>query len=377
MTHATSNAPGPASGPAAPAPFVVRPYAPGDETRIIDLYERTFGRTMGRTESERHWRWEFADNPTGKMAILLAFSGERLAAQYAVSPQAVWVDGAVRGGALSLDTATAPEFRGRGLFPKLATALYDELARQGAFAVFGFPNAASAPSFFRKLGWFELGPFPLLVKPLRGAVRSVLAARGVPRALAAAVDPLAAVLRAGPRPVPAGLRVVDADAFPPEVDALWTRARSDKRICVVRDHRYLTWRYVRKPEGGPYRIRLAFERSDLVGYVVTLVEERFSMRSGFVMDLLFEGRRRDVGDALVGEAERVMREAGAQLLTALMYPGSAARAALRAGGFLPVPRRFMPQEIHFGARRLAEGADEALLRDPAAWYVTWGDSDVV
>jgi hypothetical protein len=60
-----------------------------------------------------------------------------------------------------------------------------------------------------------------------------------------------------------------------------------------------------------------------------------------------------------------------------MYPGSAARAALRAGGFLPVPRRFMPQEIHFGARRLAEGADEALLRDPAAWYVTWGDSDVV
>ena len=33
----------------------------------------------------------------------------------------------------------------------------------------GFPNASSAPGFYRKLGWVELRPYPLLVRPLGNA----------------------------------------------------------------------------------------------------------------------------------------------------------------------------------------------------------------
>ncbi len=363
--------------PRAGGECTTRPYRAGDEARIIELYERTFGRTMGRTESAHHWRWEFTQNPNGKMGILLAESGDTLAAQYAVLPLTVQVEGVVRDGALSLDTATDAAFRGRGLFPRLARQLYGELADQGFFAVFGFPNSASAPSFFHKLGWVELAPFPLLVKPLAGAARTVLAARGVPGWLAAALEPLAGVIRPRPAAVPMRYRVETAVIFPPEADALWRRARVGKRIAVVRDRAYLDWRYVTNPEGGLYRIHLLWEGAELAGYVVTLIEQRFSMRSGFVMDLLFEESRPEVGVALVSVAERALAAEGAQLATALMYPGTEARRVLRAAGFFTVPALLLPQEIHFGVRRLAADTAEALLGDPSNWYITWGDTDVV
>jgi hypothetical protein len=365
----------PTSTPAAEP--VVRAYRPGDEARIIALYERTFGRTMGRTESAHHWQWEFDRNPNGRKGILLAESGETLAAQYAVLPLDVQVGGDVRLGALSLDTATDTAFRGRGLFPRLARQLYADLAGQDYVAVFGFPNSASAPSFFNKLDWVELAPFPLLVKPLRGAARSLLTGRGVPGWLAAALDPLAAVIRPRSAALPDHLRVETVSEFPADTDALWERGRRGKRIAVVRDRRYLQWRYVTNPEGGLYRIHLLRQGEALAGYVVTLVEQRFSMRSGFVMDMLFEESRPDVGRALLGVAERALAADGAQLLAALMYPGTAARRALGAAGFLAVPHRLMPQEIHFGVRALAASAPRDVLADPRNWYITWGDTDVV
>src|SRR5574341_1456493 len=97
MTRATnsdSEAAG-AAGATVPDPaesLEIRNYRPGDEAQIIDLFERTFGRTMGRTESARHWKWEFLDTPAGYQAIVLAFAGSTLAAQYAAMPVRLQVD---------------------------------------------------------------------------------------------------------------------------------------------------------------------------------------------------------------------------------------------------------------------------------------------
>lgn len=37
--------------------FVIKPYERGDEKHIIPLFEKVFSKTMGKTESERHWQW--------------------------------------------------------------------------------------------------------------------------------------------------------------------------------------------------------------------------------------------------------------------------------------------------------------------------------
>ena len=357
--------------------FEFRHYRPGDEAGIIDLFERTFGRTMGRQDSRRHWEWEYLRNPTGKQAILLAIAGETLAAQYAVLPLRVQVDGRVLDGALSLDTATDAAFRGRGLMPKLAEQLYNEIAEQGSVAVFGFPNVLSTPIIFGKLCWLELAPFPLLLKPLAGTIRRVLGKRGgawTPLALPA--EGIWAVCRPRPRRLPTGLEAIEVQRFPDDTDEFWKRASCGKRFIVVRDQRYLNWRYADNPE-HLYRLWTLRERGRLVGTLVTRVEPRFGLQTGFILDVLCEESAPRVAAALIGLAERVMAEESAQILSCLMYPGTVVRQALRSAGFFPVPRSLYPQEIHFGYRPLAPTVDPALLREPSHWYITWGDSDVV
>lgn len=357
--------------------FEFRHYRPGDEADIIDLFERTFGRPMGRQGSKPHWEWEYLRNPTGKRAILLAFAGETLASHYAVLPLRVQLDGQVMDGALSLDTATDAVFRGRGLMPRLAEQLYAELAQQGYVAVFGFPNVLSTPVIFRKLKWLELAPFPLLIKPLDGAVRRKLEERGktwLPLALLA--EGIWTICRPRPRRLSKGLERIEVQRFPDDTDEFWQRASRGKRFSVVRDQRYLNWRYGDNPE-HLYRLWTLRERGHLVGILVTLVEPRFGLQTGFIMDLLCEESNTRAAIALISLAERIMAEEGAQIISCLMYPGTVVRRALRSAGFFPVPRCFYPQEIHFGYRPLAPTADPALLRDPSHWYLTWGDSDVV
>ena len=101
------------------------------------------------------------------------------------------------------------------------------------------------------------------------------------------------------------------------------------------------------------------------------------MKSGFVLDILCEESRPDVAAALMSLAETSMAAEGAQIVTAIMYPASIVRRAIEEAGFVTVPRRFSPKEIHFGACALAEATDRAMCYDPKNWYITWGDSDVV
>jgi hypothetical protein len=354
--------------------FELRRYRPGDEAAIIALFEATFGRTMGTSESFAHWRWEFLENPARRQEILLAFSGDTLAAQYAVLPTRLQVGDREHDAALSLDTATAAAFRGRGLFPRLARQLYREAADAGSVAVFGFPNVNSAPILFHKLGWTELAPFPLLVKPLEGAASEWLQRRGAAGRL---VAPLAEIALAATRrrvpTQPGNLALDEVRSFPSDTDALWERARRGKRICVVRSRAYLDWRYANHPD-RPYRIYTLREGGGLVGILVTRRQDRSGFRSGFLLDLLCDENRPEVAAVLVGAAENQLRGEGAHLLTALMYPGTVAHAALARAGFRSVPARLLPQEIHFGVCTLTK---DLSLTDPRHWYLTWGDSDVI
>jgi hypothetical protein len=64
---------------------------------------------------------------------------------------------------LSLNTATHPQFQGKGLFTKLAAMTYEAAAAQGFAAVYGVANANSTPGFVRKLGFQLVRPLDALV----------------------------------------------------------------------------------------------------------------------------------------------------------------------------------------------------------------------
>lgn len=103
-------------------------------------------------------RWLYADNPDGTAQGFDAWDGERLAAHYVCVPGQAQIGGATVPVLLSLNTATHPDYQGRGLFTKLAALTYERGAEQGYDAVYGVANANSTPGFIRKLGFQLVRP---------------------------------------------------------------------------------------------------------------------------------------------------------------------------------------------------------------------------
>lgn len=107
--------------------------------------------------------WLYRANPDGAAVGFDAWEGERLAAHYACVPAHARIHGRDARVLLSLNTATHPDFQGKGLFTRLAALTYEAGAAQGFDGCYGVANANSTPGFLRKLGF-------QLVRPLEARV---------------------------------------------------------------------------------------------------------------------------------------------------------------------------------------------------------------
>lgn len=131
----------------------IKPYRPGDETLILQLFELSFGKKM----SLEYWNWRFLQNPfTSIHYIDLMWDGDILVGHYAVSPVEMIVEGKKVLTALSMTTMTHPEYSGKGIFTKLAESLYQRIAQDGFEFVWGFPNNNSHYGFIKNLNWSNI-----------------------------------------------------------------------------------------------------------------------------------------------------------------------------------------------------------------------------
>jgi len=135
------------------------------DERALDAYARLF-RTCFPTANHldnKYLTWLYADNPAGPVVGFDAYDDGRLAAHYSCIPADLTLDGEMARGLLSLNTATHPDFQGRGLFTKLAAMTYDAGKDEGFACVYGIANANSTPGFVRKLEF-------QLVRPLEARI---------------------------------------------------------------------------------------------------------------------------------------------------------------------------------------------------------------
>ena len=102
----------------------------------------------------RYLDWLYRENPEGNAIGYNAYTSDNtLAAHYAVIPIKALLFGKVTRCLLSLNTATAPEAQGKGLFKKLANMSYADGKNLGFEAVIGVPNTNSTHGFIHSLGF--------------------------------------------------------------------------------------------------------------------------------------------------------------------------------------------------------------------------------
>ena len=107
--------------------------------------------------------WLYFQNPRGEVRGFDAFDGERLVAHYACIP--IKINGYQHDSLLSLNTATHPNYQGRGLFSTLAPKTFESVSASHA-NVIGVANAKSIGGFVKYLGFEILGNLELRVGSL-------------------------------------------------------------------------------------------------------------------------------------------------------------------------------------------------------------------
>ena len=76
------------------------------------------------------------------------------------------------------------------------------------------------------------------------------------------------------------------------------------------------------------------------------------------------------------ESLRRMAADGADAVLAWCFGHSPNAKAYRRAGFLPLPERLRPIELHMGVRPLDESL-RTVLTDRRNWYISYCDSDTV
>ena len=76
-----------------------------------------------------------------------------------------------------------------------------------------------------------------------------------------------------------------SDSFDDRADRLWERARRPSFAMLIRDHRYLNWRYCQRPD-ATYILYGVERASELEGFLVARTTTYRGMRWGYLVDFL-------------------------------------------------------------------------------------------
>lgn len=329
-------------------PVSLRPYQPGDEPGLLAGHNQIFQ----PLRSLAHWNWKFRDNPTGQIHTMLAVHEQAgIVGAYVTIPTRFRADGREVLGGQCVDLWVHPEHRRAGarpgLFVNMALAHYQQWGgsqpHQNAFH-YGWPIATWRIGQ-RYLKYEIVRDFDFLF-----------------RSMPAGGFPL--------RAAPSELSVVRVNRFSADVDALWHSLQDQSRLQIVRDSRFLNWRFA-DAHDAHYDLWECRDRSTgkLRGITVTTQRDFLFPRMVFLADWLAPADDYDATAAMLSVAEQRANELSATALATHFNHLDPRFLHFQHKGFMLYGTSYFQVVIPFTLD------DTLWFKDH--WYCTPGDSDLV
>jgi hypothetical protein len=143
--------------------MIVRNATPEDIPAIVVLLQLSLGENLIK-KSSISWNFKHVDNPFGVSQVLLAFENDVLVGVRAFMKWQWQLGNDVWTAYRAVDTATHPNYQGKGIFKKLTLQALDEIQKEGETFVFNTPNNNSRPGYL-KMGWQIIDAIKLAVVP--------------------------------------------------------------------------------------------------------------------------------------------------------------------------------------------------------------------
>lgn len=362
--------------------IILRGYKSRDEKQISHLFFNNFPDPLDPESICKTWLWQFQNLFSKDSGVAVAELCDEIVAHYAV----MWFPMSYMGdrisGAVSTATVTDKKARGKGLFTKLAQRVFAETEKDGCKIVFGFPNSQSIRGFIKKLEWFEIAKFPLLIKPVNFSpfLGKFLGHNLLTAFLSFCMNRayrFSFKLFNGCRQDRSIRIVTDIELFSKDFSKIWETSFASKKIAVAREPAYLKWRYLDKPF-NKYNIVTAVDgKNKILGYMVTALAQKKGLKVVYVMEMMAVDDNKRVYEKLLGNLETFASERKADAVSMLSLPNNPNKWLFYKYGYLPVPRKMFPQDIHFCAHVNSKDINKKDVANSNNWFITWGDLDIV
>jgi GNAT superfamily N-acetyltransferase len=323
------------------AELAIRDYRDTDEPAVLELLQASLG-WVPDAQYGQFFAWKHRENPFGRSPAWVAVDGDQIAGFRIFLRWEYERSGAAVRAVRAVDTATHPDYQGRGIFSRLTLHAIEALRADGVAFVFNTPNDQSRPGYL-KMGWQPVARLPVLARP-----RSIGSLLAVARARVPA-DKWSLPTNAG---IPALEALADRDA----VAALLQSCAGGAGIRTRRSPEFMTWRY----GFGPLAYRVMHAGANLSdGLIVFRLRRRGAAIEAAVCDVVVPDAR---PAAIARLVRKVLRESRADY--AIRIGG---RHAARAGAF-PLPGQ--------GPTLVWRSVAETVMPPADDWRLALGDVEL-
>lgn len=349
--------------------FRCRYFRPADRQELQNLFRAVYGDEAERKTSS----WRYLENPPEEALITIAEADGRIIGAQPSHVVHIECRGSAVRGLLLLDVMTHPDYRGRGVFAAVVETLREDACARGFRILLTTPNEAAARGFGRLKQWRCLGELSPLMLPIN------------PAAILSRHPSMQRTLRPLSRlPFMTGRHLLsqqvlaqierDATRFESSNDSLWQRFRGMSPCMLVRDDRFIRWRYSQKSRR--YRLYSVIDEAKSAALAVTAPGRLLGRDLLMLVDLMVPPDRTAMLASLIATAYRDAESLGVAAIMTYLAPGSPLMGPLRANGFWRIPSFLRPRPYTvWGAGDSMNDLGRALL-DLGAWHMMLADSDL-
>ncbi len=339
----------------------IRMYSGRDEGNVFRLHNET---ADGNFDPE-FWSWKYFSYPKGPGWVNLAVSENEIVGQYSLMRYHLNFLGEEIVAAQSSDTLVRSDQRRKRWMTRLADHVYAKATRDGAWAIYGFPNRNSYPvamkqlDFMRichlsyynmKLGgdgpaWRVLGPLGHMFHFLAAGLRYVINARLKIKKV----------------------RVEKMTDLPEGISDFLRVINTYEVLSVWKDAEYLRWRYVNHPRHA-YVFYPLFVNDTLQGLVVA----RKLGNQLVVCEMLNRGKDIQLGMIHLLYIVKSNYFSGIKEVAFLGHDNGYFESVFSRVGF----RRSYSHVVCLG-RVPKEGRFRQHFMIPENWTLVYGDTDII
>ena len=348
--------------------LLIQPFNDSGFSRLIELNETTYpGRDISNQE---YLGWEYIRNPDGLALITIGAMERKIISQYVVLPRTFSIDNKLLCGSLSVNTLTHPDYRGMGIFEKLANETFNRCKEKNILFTIGFPNPISHPVIEKKQIFETIGFLPLLFRPLNPFVSLI---RYIKNRKNKSGDEIEIYNSDEILSANTGISFFDFKNDSEKYEIFLQKFNNEKQNVTNRSLHFIKWRYVTIPNRKYYILKIEIENK-IIALVIFRAKYIFGLRCCIIVDIMTPFNSADV-KILLETIHKIAVKNKFDILFTTAPAHSWEYAIIKDFGFYSMSKYLLPQRLAFIVKRHLSTSPQQ-VSDFRKWFLTFGDYDI-